>query len=96
MVPAWRRDLLNPGLRELGAVTVTRGPNFAFGTPVMLRRPFRLSPPEQQRAFDVTSDGRFLARVPADQALTGAPAGASIQMVLNWFDELLAEGSRRR
>ena len=73
-------------------MTVTRMPTFAFGTPTMLPRPFRLSPPEHQRAHDVTGDGRFLARVPAESRLGATRGGARVQVVLNWFEELRSAG----
>jgi serine/threonine-protein kinase len=94
--PAWSTSgdeiFFNPGLRGFGAVAITRAPTFAFGTPMMLPRPFLLSPPERPRAYDVMSDGRFLARVPADANLSAARPGTRMQVVLNWLDELRANG----
>lgn len=69
--PSWSLSgneiFFNPGLSGFGVVAITRAPTFAFGIPMMLPRPFLLSPPERPRAYDVMSDGRFLARFPQIQ-----------------------------
>jgi serine/threonine protein kinase/Tol biopolymer transport system component len=89
--PVWMRDgrelVFNPGLRGLGVVAITFAPAFGFGEPGLLPRPFRLSPPEQERAFDVMPDGRFLARIAVDDTYDATHAGTKIQVVLNWPEE---------
>jgi eukaryotic-like serine/threonine-protein kinase len=98
--PVWSRDgkevFFNPGLRGLGALPVRQTPTLVFGTPMILPRAFRLSPPEQPRAYDAAPKGRFLARIPVDESLDATRAGTRIQVVLNWFDELRQPSSAQR
>ena len=51
----------NPRAGGFEVVAVTTEPEFGFGNPIALPRPFRLTPPQGRRSYDVTRDGRIVA-----------------------------------
>jgi hypothetical protein len=93
--PVWSRDgkelffMLSGGaLNRLNGVTVTTQPTFAFGLPTtfeIARQSPTLTP---VRNYDLLPDGRFIFLAsPPNQA--GPPAAnPSIQVVVNWAEEL--------
>ena len=90
--PVWSPDgrelFFNPKPQGFGVVQVQTSPTFAFGTSAVLSRPFLLSPPEQQRAYDVTPTGRFVARVPMNENRDELALDTQVHVVLNWTEEL--------
>ena len=90
--PVWSPDgkalFYNPRPLGLEVVSVSTTPTFAFGNSVPVPRPFQLTPPEQRRAYDITPGGKFVARISPTGTQYGAQA-PHVQVVLNWFDELL-------
>lgn len=89
--PVWSPDgrelFVNPRPLGLDVVRITTTPAFAFGNATPVPRPFQLSPPEQRRAYDITPDGEFVARLPPSLESYGASV-EPVQVVLNWFEEL--------
>jgi serine/threonine-protein kinase len=92
--PMWSPDgkelFFNPRAGAFGVVAVTAEPRFDFGNAVALPRPFRLTPPQGRRSYDIAPDGRILAVILPDggndsQALQG------LSVVLNWDEELKAK-----
>jgi serine/threonine-protein kinase len=71
-------------------VSVTTQPTFAFGNAVAVPRPFDPGPPSSRTLYDLTRDGRFVGIIRAGQTASGSPPARSIQVVLNWFEELRA------
>ena len=67
------------------AVRVGLGPDLDIGLPehVAAARPLN----EFELSFGVTADGRVVALVPEQDA-----AGATLNVVLNWFEELNERG----
>jgi Tol biopolymer transport system component len=92
--PVWSPDgkeiFYNPRPQGLEVVSVTTVPTFAFGRSEPIPRPFWLSPPELPRGYDITPDGRFLARVSLDEGQPGGVRSEEMHVVLNWFEELRA------
>jgi serine/threonine-protein kinase len=68
------------------SVRVITTPGFSFGKPVAHTRPFRSSPPEARRMYDVTPSGQFVG-LTTTQGSAGTPV-PQVQVVLNWFHEL--------
>ena len=91
--PLWSPDgtelFYNPGPGQFEAVRVTTAP-FGFGRPVSLPRFFPGASPRTRRPFDGFPDGRFVSPITPSGATATAGAGHEIQVVLNWFDELIA------
>ena len=63
--PMWSPDskelFYNPRAGDFEVVAVTTEPEFDFGNPIELPRPFRLTPPQGRRSYDVAPDGRIVA-----------------------------------
>ena len=80
----------NPRAGGFEVVAVTTEPEFDFGNPIVLPRPFRLTPPQGRRSYDVAPDGRIVAVfVPED---TDQSSGVQhLAVVLNWHEELKAK-----
>jgi Tol biopolymer transport system component len=89
--PMWSPDskelFYNPRAGSFEVVAVTTEPHFEFGIPIALPRPFRLTPPQGRRSYDVTPDGRIVAVILPESGdeSAGAP---SLALVLNWHEEL--------
>ncbi len=82
-----------PRVGELDAVTVETKPTFVFGNAVSVPRSFPTASPSTPRTFDIAPNGNVVGViVPAPNP---APAQRTIQVVLNWFDELKASMPRR-
>jgi eukaryotic-like serine/threonine-protein kinase len=78
-----------PRLGGFEAVSITTRPIFSFGNAMQVPRPFQPGPPNSRTLFDVTPTGRFLGLIVSGQPdLSAAP---SIQVVLNWTEELKAK-----
>ena len=77
----------NPRAGGFEVVAVTTEPEFSFGNPTSLPRPFRLSPPQGRRSYDVTEDGRFVAVV-VPESSDESSAAQPLALVLNWHEEL--------
>jgi hypothetical protein len=77
----------NPRAGSFEVVAVTTEPHFEFGIPIALPRPFRLTPPQGRRSYDVTPDGRLVAVILPESGdeSAGAP---QLALVLNWHEEL--------
>ena len=92
--PMWSPDgkelFYNPRAGEFEVVAVTTEPQFDFGNPTRLPRPFRLTPPQGRRSYDVARDGRIVAVILPEKGdeSGGAP---SLAIVLNWHEELKAK-----
>ena len=90
--PVWSPDgrelFYNPRPQGLEVVSVTTAPTFAFGNSSPVPRPFQLTPPEQRRAYDITPDGKFVARVTPTGALPDMSNTPEMRVVLNWTGEL--------
>jgi serine/threonine-protein kinase len=69
------------GFESVGVITT---PGFAFGEPVAHTRPFRSSPPEARRMYDVMPSGQFLG-LTTTQGSAGTQV-PQLQVVLNWFE----------
>ena len=90
VAPVWARNGRElfygsrPG-EQLMVVDITTQPTFRAGTPrVLLEEGFRLTARGQSANYDVTADGqRFLMVQGGDANLT------QLNVVLNWFEELL-------
>jgi hypothetical protein len=79
-----------PSFGEFESVPVTFQPTFDFGQAVSVPRPFQPGGPNNVGQFDVMPNGKFIGLMPA-----GLPSGFSripqtIQVVLNWSEELRA------
>jgi Tol biopolymer transport system component len=89
--PMWSPDskelFYNPRAGSFEVVAVTTEPHFEFGIPIALPRPFRLTPPQGRRSYDVTPDGRLVAVILPESGdeSAGAP---QLALVLNWHEEL--------
>ena len=92
--PAWSPSgnaiFYAPGPRGLESVGVTTKPTFAFGNPVAVPRTFNTGAPSVRRLYDVTPDGKFVGLMPAGQTDSSGATAQTIQIVLNWFEELKA------
>jgi serine/threonine-protein kinase len=90
--PVWSADsrqlFYNPGPSQFASVSVTTLPDFAFGNPVPLPRPFPGAGPTLRRPYDITPDGRFVSTIAAGRSVSGRPTDPQIQVVLNWTEEL--------
>jgi len=91
--PMWSRDgrelFYVPRLGGFQAAPVTTRPAFAFGPPVDIPRAFSPGSPTVRALFDVLPQGRFVGVTPVGDTapIYSAP---SVQMVLNWFEEVRA------
>jgi hypothetical protein len=62
-----------------------------FGNAVQVPRTFPTAAPTTPRTFDIAPDGRILGVIVPGQNPT-VMGRRSIQVVLNWFEELKAAG----
>ena len=85
--PSGKELFYNPRAGGFEVVAVTTEPEFHFGNPTGLPRPFRLTPPQGRRSYDVAPDGRIVGVIlpEAGDETTGAQ---QLAMVLNWHEEL--------
>jgi hypothetical protein len=67
-------------------VTISTQPTFAVGTPAVVQTGVRAS--GNGRPSDMTPDGRRLGLVPADDPPDSLASARSIEVNLNWFEEL--------
>ena len=85
--PGGKELLYVPRVGQLEAVTVQTAPTFVFGKAVPVPRTFPTAAPATPRTFDMAPDGRVLGVViPGQSPVAGTQR--SIQVVLNWFEEL--------
>jgi eukaryotic-like serine/threonine-protein kinase len=92
--PTGKELFYNPRAGGFEVVAVTTEPEFEFGNPVVLPRPFLLTPPQGRRSYDVTADGRIVALVVPEGG--DDPAGAQrLDVVVNWSEELKQRVPRR-
>jgi Tol biopolymer transport system component len=99
--PFWSPDgqaiILNPGAGLIGTVLITTRPTFSFGP--LLQLPggtsglFSRNPASDPRVWDITRDGKRILGVTNPStgdasSSSGTPAAPSIQVVLNWFEDL--------
>ena len=82
--PDGKELFYNPRAGGFEVVAVTTQPEFAFGNPTPLPRPFQLSPPQSRRAYDVTPAGMFVGLV----APGAGDVSAQLEVVVNWSEEL--------
>jgi serine/threonine-protein kinase len=99
--PFWSPDgqtiILNPGAGLIGTVSIKTRPPFSFGPLVQLPGGtsglFGRNPANEPRMWDITNDGKRILGV-SNQSIgdatssSGTPAAPSIQVVLNWFEDL--------
>jgi serine/threonine-protein kinase len=88
--PMWSPDkelFYNPRAGGFEVVAVTTEPEFSFGNPTPLPRPFRLTPPQGRRSYDVGPDGRIVAVIVPEDSDESAGA-RRLAIVLNWHEEL--------
>jgi Tol biopolymer transport system component len=90
--PWWSRDgrelFYVPGPDGLARVTINSGSVASFSDPFMLPRGGMIESPVTARNIDLSPDGKRLLGV-ASGSLAGGPADTlSMQIVLNWFEEL--------
>jgi eukaryotic-like serine/threonine-protein kinase len=92
--PLWTPDgkelLYVPRVGDLEAVTVETTPTLVFGNAVRAARTFPTAAPTTPRTFDITPNGRIVGVVVPALNPTGPTRPRSIEVVLNWFDELKA------
>ena len=92
--PMWSPDgkelFFNPRAGAFEVVPVTTEPKFDFGNPLALPRPFRLTPPQGRRSYDIAPDGRIVAVI-VPQDANESPAAQGLALVLNWHEELKAK-----
>ena len=89
--PVWSPDgrelFYNPRAGGFEVVPITTEPEFSFGNPTALPRPFRLTPPQGRRSYDVAPDGR-IAAVILPEGSDESPGTHPLALVLNWHEEL--------
>jgi hypothetical protein len=93
--PTGNELFYNPRAGAFEVVAVTTGPEFDFGKPTNLPRPFRLSPPQGRRSYDVAPDGRIVAVI-LPEGSDESPGQQPLALVLNWHEELKAKVPRSR
>jgi serine/threonine-protein kinase len=95
--PFWSPDgrelIYNPAAGQIGAISITTKPTFAFGEPVLLPGGTgglqSKNPVTEPRVWDFAPDGKQLIGVAdANSGQTSAGALSQIQVVLNWFTDL--------
>jgi len=79
-----------PRFGELEAVPVTFQPTFAFGQAVALPRPFNPGGPNNVGQFDLMPNGKFVGLIPLGQPSAFSRLPQTIQVVVNWSEELRA------
>ena len=92
--PMWSPDgkelFFNPRAGAFEVVPVTTEPQFDFGNPLALPRPFRLTPPQGRRSYDIAPDGRIVAVI-LPEGTNESAAAHGLAVVLNWHEELKAK-----
>ena len=91
--PMWSPNnelFYNPRAGGFEVVPVTTEREFSFGNPIALPRPFRLTPPQGLRSYDVGPDGRIVAVVVPEDS-DESPGARRLAIVLNWHEELNAK-----
>jgi serine/threonine-protein kinase len=83
--PSGTELFYNPRASGFEVVSVTTEPEFAFGNPIGVNRPFNLAPPQARRSYDITPDGWFVALLAPSNETTD---GGDFEVVTNWFQEL--------
>ena len=78
----------NPRAGSFEVVGVTTEPEFGFGNPTKLPRPFRLTPPQGRRSYDVATDGRIVAIIVPEGSEESPGTQQPLALVLNWHEEL--------
>jgi serine/threonine-protein kinase len=79
-----------PRFAEFESVPVTFQPTFAFGQAVTVTRPFNPGGPNNVGHFDVMPNGKFIGVVPQGLPFGFTRIPQTIQVVLNWSEELRA------
>ena len=94
--PLWTPDgkelIYVPRVGELEAVPVEKTPTLVFGNSVRVPRTFPMAAPTTPRTFDIAPNGKIVSVVVPTQNTTAGARQRSIQVVLNWFEELKAIG----
>ncbi len=89
--PVWSPDghelLYIPRLGGFEATPVTTRPGLAFGSAVTLSRAFNPGAPNVRAIYDILPQGTFVGVIPVGDS-NPIYAAPSIQLVLNWFEEL--------
>ena len=91
--PVWSPDgrelFYIPRLGGFEATPVTTRLGLAFGSAVTLSRAFNPGAPNVRAIYDILPQGTFVGVIPVGDSnpIYSAP---SIQLVLNWFEELRA------
>ena len=79
-----------PRFGEFESVPVTFQPTFAFGQAVTVPRQFNPGGPNNVGQFDLMPNGKFVGVIPSGQPSGIARLPQTIQVVLNWSEELRA------
>ena len=94
--PLWTPDgkgiLYVPRVGELEAVTVETTPTLVFGNALRVPRTFPSAAPTTPRTFDIAPNGKIVGVVVPASNPTAGTRPRSIEVVLNWFEELKAMG----
>lgn len=114
--PMWAPNggelLYIPLVGQFVARSITKQPTFGFGNPVPVPQSFPVAAPTTPRTFDITPNGKVVgvvargslqasARGAAGTRVLAVSISPTIQIVLNWFEELtcargLSEASQQR
>ena len=93
--PLWTPDgkelLYVPRVGDLEAVTVETKPTLLFGNAARVPRTFPTAAPTTPRTFDIAPNGKIVGVIVPAQNPSGVTRQRSIQVVLNWFEELKAQ-----
>ena len=96
--PLWSPDgkelIINPAPATLEAVSITTEPTFAFGTRQTVPKLITTGPPSARRMHDLAPDGRFVGLI-VPGATQGSLPATTLNVVVNWFEELKARAPRR-
>jgi len=94
--PLWTPDgkelLYVPRVGDLQAVTVETEPTLVFGNAVRVPRTFPAAASSTPRTFDIAPNGKVVGVIVPEQSAPAGPRRRSIQVVLNWFEELKGAG----
>ena len=94
--PFWSPDakelIYNPAAGQIGSISITTKPTFAFGEPVSLPGGTgglqSRNPMTEPRVWDFAPDGKQLIGVANGNGGQRSTGGPQIQVVLNWFTDL--------
>jgi Tol biopolymer transport system component len=94
--PFWSPDgkelIYNPAAGQIGAISITTKPTFAFGEPVSLPGGTgglqSKNPMTDPRLWDFAPDGKQLIGVADANTSPASTGGLQIQVVLNWLSDL--------